>query len=66
MLDELLVLNAFYTYKESFLPRDLRNALRSDKLKKFVKFYSETPVLEFPDSVDSDSDSDSDLSSEEA
>ena len=59
MLNELLVLNAFYTYKESFLPRDLRNALRSDKLKKFVKFHSETPVLEFPDSVDSDSDSSS-------
>ena len=44
ILNELLVLNAFYTYKESFLPRDLRNALRSDKLKKFLKFHSETPV----------------------
>ena len=47
------------TYKESFLPRDLRNALRSEKLKKFVKFHSETLVLVFSDSVDSDSDSSS-------
>ena len=39
MLNELLVLNAFYTNKELFLPRDLRNALRSDKLKKNVKFH---------------------------
>ena len=59
MLNELLVLNAVYTYKESFLPRDLRNALRSDKVKTFLKFHSETPVLVFPDSVDSDGDSSS-------
>ena len=59
ILNKFLVLNAFCTYKELIFPRDLRKALRSDKLKKFVEFHSETPVLVFPDPVDSNSDSSS-------
>ena len=37
-LHELLVLNAFYTYRHSFLPRDVRNTQRTEKLQHFVSF----------------------------
>ena len=60
MLNELLILNASYIYRESFLPRDVRDDLRADKLKRFVKLHCKTPILVPADSADSDSDSSSD------
>ena len=36
---------------------DVRDVLRADKLKSFVKLHCETPILVPADSADSDSDS---------
>ena len=44
-LNELFVLNAYFTYKNAFLPRDIRNMQRQENLKTFVYFSSETCTL---------------------
>ena len=44
-LNELIVLNAYLTYKDAFLPRDIKNIQRQENLKTFVYFSSETCTL---------------------
>ena len=57
MLNELLILNASYIYRASFLPRDVRDFLRAGKLKRFVKLHCKTPILVPANYADSDNDS---------
>ena len=72
-LNELLVLNAFYTYRHSFLPRDVRNTQRTEKLQYFVSFscnssslnydrYIADDILEIDEALDKDmSDSEEEI-----
>ena len=59
MLNELLILNSFYTYRGSFLPRVIRNFLRTKQLKRFI-LHCETPILVPANFADGDSDSNED------
>ena len=52
LLNGLLVLNAFYTYRKSFLPRVVRDVLRAEKLKRF-KLHFETQISIQAGSADS-------------
>ena len=47
ILNKLLVLNAFYTYRDSFLPRDVRNTQRTEKLQHFVNFSCNSSSLNY-------------------
>jgi len=38
MINDLLILNAFYTYRHLFLPRDVRNIQRTERLQRFLSF----------------------------
>jgi hypothetical protein len=69
-LNELLVLNAFYTYRHSFLPRDVRNTQRTQKLEHFVSFCCNSSSLNYDnyladDILESDEALDKDMSDSE-
>ena len=54
-LNELLILNAFYTYRHLYLPRDIRNLQRTEKLHYFVSCSCNSSSLNYdrctPDDV---------------
>ena len=62
-LNKLLVMNAYYTYRDTFLPRDTRNVQRTEKLKKFVGISCNSSSLQcdrYFDNIDSFDDNDDD------
>ena len=61
LLNELLIFNAYFTYRNSFLSRDTGDTIRKENLSKFVKFHSECPILLHPSNghITDDSSNDS-------